>query len=87
MRTSMLLMLLVLYAPGWLIYLAGGFAALPALVLAPTISVVWMCVAGVVYDLVGIPANIVTVFAPLAIAAVATEEGFIHHAAAVLKRL
>jgi hypothetical protein len=68
----MLLMLLVLYAPGWLIYLAGGFAALPALVLAPTISVVWMCVAGVVYDLVGIPANIVTVFAPLAIAAVAT---------------
>lgn len=72
MRTSMILMLLVLYAPGWLIYLAGGFAALPALVLAPTISVVWMCVAGIVYDLVGIPANIVTVFAPLAIAAIAT---------------
>ncbi len=71
MRTSMILMLLVLYAPGWLIYLAGGFAALPALVLAPTISVVWMCIAGIVYDLVGIPANIVTVFAPLAIAAVA----------------
>jgi hypothetical protein len=68
----MILMLLVLYAPGWLIYLAGGFAALPALVLAPTISVVWMCVAGIVYDLVGIPANIVTVFAPLAIAAIAT---------------
>lgn len=72
MRTSMILMLLVLYAPGWLIYLAGGFAALPALVLAPTISVVWMCVAGIAYDLVGIPANIVTVFAPLAITAVAT---------------
>lgn len=72
MRTSMILMLLVLYAPGWLIYLAGGFAALPALVLAPTISVVWMCVAGIAYDLVGIPANIVTVFAPLAIAAIAT---------------
>ena len=30
-----------------------------------------MCIAGIVYDAAGIPANIVTVFAPLAIAAVA----------------
>lgn len=71
MLISMLLMLLVLYVPGWMAFLAVGFAALPALVLAPTVSVAWMCVAGIVYDLVGIPASIVTVFAPLAIAAAA----------------
>lgn len=71
MRTSMFLMLLVLYAPGWMVFLSARFAALPALVLAPTVSVTWMCIAGIVYDAAGIPANIVTVFAPLAIAAVA----------------
>ena len=65
MLIAVLVMVLMLFAPGFLALVAAGIPTCASLALSPIVSTAWLGVAGVVYALAGIPANPFTMFVPL----------------------
>ena len=65
MLIAVLVMVLMLFAPGSIALVAAGIPACASLALSPIVSTAWLGVAGVVYALAGIPANPLTMFVPL----------------------
>ena len=61
MLIAVLVMLLMLFVPGSLAFVAAGIPTCASLALSPIVVTAWLGVAGVVYALVGIPANPLTV--------------------------
>ena len=68
MLIAVLVMLLMLFVPGSLAFVAAGIPTCASLALSPIVVTAWLGVAGVVYALVGIPANPLTVLVPLTVA-------------------